>query len=223
MEVQWLGHAGVGISAGGSTLYIDPSEMDYVGRDGKRVIAELEPGDAVLFTHGHDDHCATGTFKKLVKQGTILIGPAGCSDKAGAAMQVVAPGDELKVGPFDIKAVPAYNIRRERSPGTPFHPRGTGVGYVVTAEGKTIYHAGDTEPIPEMRNVAPVDVALVPVDGHFTMSADEAAQVALVVRAGTFVPMHYFNTTVEQAVAAARAHEGLNTRVLGVGERMAVE
>ena len=223
MEVQWLGHAGVKVSSGGSTLYIDPSEMDYVGPAARRLMAELEPGDAILFTHGHDDHCATGTFKKLMKQGTMLVGPAGCSDKAGSAMRVVAVGDETSVGPFTIKAVPAYNIKRERSPSTPFHPKGTGVGYVVTAEGKSVYHTGDTEPIPEMREIGPVDAAFIPVDGHFTMSADEAAQVALVVRAGTFIPMHYFNTTVEDAVAAARSYEGLNARVLAIGDTFIIE
>ena len=223
MEVQWLGHAGVKVSSGGSTLYIDPSEMDYVGPAAKRLTAKLEPGDAILFTHGHDDHCATGTFKKLMKQGTVLVGPAGCSDKAGRAMRVVAPGDETSVGPFSIKATQAYNIKRERSPGTPFHPRGTGVGYVVIADGKSMYHTGDTEPIPEMREVGPVDAAFIPVDGHFTMSADEAAQVALVVRAGVFIPMHYFHTTVEQAVAAVRGYEGLQTRVLGVGDTITIE
>ena len=223
MEVQWLGHAGIKVSSGGSTLYIDPSEMDYVGPEGRRLIAGLEPGDAILFTHGHDDHCATGTFKKLMKQSTVLAGPVGCSDKAGSALKVVAPGEEISVGPFAIKAVHAYNIKRERSPGTPFHPRGTGVGYIITADGKSVYHVGDTEPIPEMRDVGPVDVALIPVDGHFTMSADEAAQVALVVRAGVFIPMHYFNTTVEEAVAAAGHLEGVNMRTVALGRSYTVE
>ena len=223
MEIQGLGHAGVRISSGESTLYIDPSEMDYVGAEGKRLLAGLEPGDAILFTHGHDDHCAPGTFKKLLKQGTVLVGPAACSDKAGHGMRVLAPGDTTSVGPFSIKAVHAYNIKRERAPGTPFHPRGTGVGYIVSADGKSTYHAGDTEPIPEMRDIGPVDVALVPVDGHYTMTADEAAQVALVVRAHTFVPMHFFNTTEEQAQAAANRQEGVRTHMLRLGESITVD
>jgi len=223
MDIQWLGHAGVRISSGGTTLYIDPSAMDYLGSAGKRVIEGLEPGDVILFTHGHDDHCDMQTAHKLTGKPTALFGPEGCAGKAGDGFKSVASEDMLELGPFKVRVVPAYNIKRERAPGTPFHPKGTGVGYVVSAEGKSVYHAGDTEPIPEMRDFGPVDVALVPVDGHFTMSADEAAQVAIVVRARTLVPIHFFTETEEMVRAAAARHEVVRIRFLHVGEAMEVD
>jgi L-ascorbate metabolism protein UlaG (beta-lactamase superfamily) len=154
---------------------------------------------------------------------TVIIGPRGCSDKVRGLVQEVNPGDTVTIGGVTVRAVYAYNVTRQRSPGTPFHPRGTGVGYIVTIDNHTVYHSGDTEPIPEMDGLGPVDVALLPVDDHYTMSPEEALQCATMVKAVTVIPMHYFDTPVERVLAAAAAAQSTNVRVLEVGESLALD
>lgn len=219
MEITWLGHAAFCLQGNGRTVYIDPVPMEYCGSRVRNVFASLAPADVILLTHEHMDHCNPQSIAPLRTPSTVIIGPGTCSQKLKGAVQVVSPGEATCVGPIGIQAVHAYNVTRERAPGSPFHPKGTGVGYVVTLEGHTVYHAGDTEPIPEMQGIGPVDVALVPVDGHYTMPPDEAVQCAATVRAGTTVPMHYFETPVERVLAAAKAHTGINVQILEIGEQ----
>ena len=158
----------------------------------------------------------------MLKPGAVLVGPSACSEKAGKDMRVVQAGDSLTVGPVTISAVTAYNIKRQRSPGVPFHPRGSGVGYVVTLGGRSVYHAGDTEPVPEMKDIGRVDVMLLPVDGQYTMSPDEAVQAAATIGGAALVPMHYFDTTVADVTTAAKAQPGVKLHFLKIGETLEV-
>jgi L-ascorbate metabolism protein UlaG (beta-lactamase superfamily) len=96
------------------------------------------------------------------------------------------------------------------------------VGYVVSLDGHTVYHAGDTEQVPEMKDVGRVEVMLIPVDGRFTMSAAEAAAAAASIGGALFVPMHYFDTTVADIKAAAKAQPGLKLRLVGIGETLEI-
>ncbi|UCC62935.1 MAG: MBL fold metallo-hydrolase, partial [Anaerolineae bacterium] len=78
-----------------------------------------------------------------------------------------------------------------RSPGNPFHPQEAGhVGFIVTLGGQRIYHAGDTDNIPEMDNLQ-VDIALLPVSGTYVMTAEEAADAAQRIAPRVTIPMHY--------------------------------
>ena len=103
----------------------------------------------------------------------------------------MAAGDTVEVRGVQVRAVPAYNVDKFRSPGQPYHPREAGyVGYVVALDGVRYYHAGDTDAIPEMRDVHS-DVALLPVGGTFTMTCDEACRACDMIDAQAAVPMHY--------------------------------
>lgn len=219
MDITWLGHAGFRLKGNGRTVYIDPAPMEYCGTRVRNVFASLEPADVILLTHEHMDHCNPQAIGPLCTPSTLIIGPETCREKLKGAVQVISPGEATHIGPTGIQAVYAYNVARERAPGSPFHPKGTGVGYVLTLEEHSVYHTGDTELIPEMQEIGPVDIALVPVDGHYTMPPDEAMQCAATVRAGTAVPMHYFETPVERVLAAAKAQDGINVQVLEVGEQ----
>lgn len=84
-----------------------------------------------------------------------------------------------------VEAVPAYN------PGKPFHPRGNGwIGFVLTVEGRRIYYCGDTDLIPEMKDLT-ADIVIVPVGGTYTMTAEEAARAVDLIRPEAAVPIHY--------------------------------
>jgi len=93
-----------------------------------------------------------------------------------------------------IEAVEAYNNKRFRSPGVPFHPKGLGVGYLVKAGGKTVYHVGDSDFIPEMKALEGVDVLLIPSGGTYTMDAEDAAEATAAIKPKVAIPMHIWDT-----------------------------
>jgi L-ascorbate metabolism protein UlaG (beta-lactamase superfamily) len=109
----------------------------------------------------------------------------------GRKVQVIAPGDKTTVKGVTIEAVPAYNVNKVRPNGQPFHPKADGkVGYIVAIGGRRVYHAGDSDFIPEMSSVA-CDIALLPVSGTYAMTAEEGAQAANAIKPKVAIPMHY--------------------------------
>ena len=101
------------------------------------------------------------------------------------------PGGKFTIGKVEVEAVPAYNINKFREPGKVFHPReAKGLGFVLTMDGTRVYYAGDTDFIPEMKNIR-CDVALLPVSGTYVMTAEEAAEAAAAINPQIAVPMHY--------------------------------
>jgi len=179
-NIHWLGHDAFRIDGDGVRIYIDPLML----RDG------LPKADLILVTHDHGDHNSPGDVAKIMKADTVIVTVAKGADKLKGDVRIVKPGDETTVKGVRIKAVPAYNTNKFRSPGVPFHPQGAGyVGFVVTVKGVTIYHGGDSDFIPEMKGLRP-DVALLPVSGIYVMTAEEAAAAASAIAPRVAVPMH---------------------------------
>lgn len=187
LSIKWLGHASFQIEAEGKIIYVDPYEGEY-----------KEKADIILVTHSHDDHCNLSKIKKICRGDTVIIAPEECASKIGGNVKTLKPGEEIAVGGVTVKAVEAYNYKRFRSPGNPYHPKGFGVGYLLMAEGKTIYHAGDTDFIPEMRQLERVDVALLPSGGTYTMDNVEAAEAAIAINPKIVMPMHRWDTNPEE-------------------------
>jgi L-ascorbate metabolism protein UlaG (beta-lactamase superfamily) len=99
----------------------------------------------------------------------------------------MSPGDEIAIGEIRVRATAAYNRGAIRHL---LHGKGACVGYLVTVGGMTIYHAGDTDFIPEMSSLGPVDVALLPVSGLVTMNIEDAVKAAIAIGPKVVVPMH---------------------------------
>ena len=145
-------------------IYIDPWKLP----------AGSPAADLILVTHHHFDHCSPEDVKKISKPGTVVIADPASAKKLPGAL-VLRPGEKTTVGQVIIEAVPAYNVNKFRSPGRPFHPKSAGYnGYIITIGGERLYHAGDTDHIPDMAGYR-CDVALLPVSGTYVMTADEAA------------------------------------------------
>ena len=111
-----------------------------------------------------------------------------------AGGRIVRAGDRLTLRGLEIEALFAYNIRHKRPDGSPFHPRGEGVGYVVSFGGLRVYIAGDTEDTPEMRALRSVDVAFLPMNLPYTMTPAMVADAARVIRPGVLYPYHTGDT-----------------------------
>lgn len=178
--VTWLGHASFRIARGGVVIYIDPW----------RLSSEPHDADILLITHSHFDHLSPADVLKIVKPDTeILTVKDGVLKlkEAGVTGHIrqVEPGDRVVIKGISIEAVPAYNTNKT------FHLKENNwVGYIVQVDGVRIYHAGDTDLIPEMKTFN-VDVALLPVSGKYVMTAVEAARAAKLLHPKVAVPMHY--------------------------------
>ena len=183
MEVKWLGHASWKIKTGGKVIYIDPYEGNYD-----------EKADLILSTHHHDDHCKPEKVMQARGDKTVIVALPECGKKLGVPVKSLKPGEKATFGDVTVEAVEAYNYKRFRSPGNPFHPKGIGVGYLIKAEGKTVYHAGDTDFIDEMKKLRDVDLLLIPSGGTYTMDAPEAAEATLAIKPKQAVPMHIWDT-----------------------------
>jgi L-ascorbate metabolism protein UlaG (beta-lactamase superfamily) len=170
IRIRWLAHASFQISATGKVIYVDPRYMKSFKSEIGEYFENPDEANIILITHHHADHCYPSSFKNMLTLNTKILAPQPCSKKLGNNFKRIKAGEEIIIDEIRVKAVDAYNIKRRRSSGKLWHVKGEGVGYLITIDEKTIYHAGDTEFIPEMKNLGNVDVALLPIDGTFTMN-----------------------------------------------------
>jgi L-ascorbate metabolism protein UlaG (beta-lactamase superfamily) len=183
--VEWLGHSGFRIAVGRQRIYVDPY----------RVAADAPKADLILITHGHYDHYSPQDVERLTTPATELIAPPLVAERLAGRVHSIVPGEEIEpesVRGVFVSAVAAYNTSKRNSDGLVFHPREAGgVGYDVNIRGERLYHAGDTDVIPEMDAVHGVDVALLPVSGTYVMTASEAAEAARRIQPRLAIPMHW--------------------------------
>lgn len=161
------------------TVYFDPFLVDDSRKD----------ADFVFISHSHDDHLDEDSIRRIIKEDTILIAPENCIDQLKAAgfgnALAVLPSKSYEAAGLKFETVPMYNI------GKKFHRKDNNwVGYVVHIDDAAYYFAGDTDVIPEMKDIH-ADVAFLPVGGTFTMTADEAVRAAGIIKPSVAVPMHY--------------------------------
>jgi L-ascorbate metabolism protein UlaG (beta-lactamase superfamily) len=201
-SIEWLGHDCFKIKAGGTTIYTDPFQISAKGN-----------ADLVLVTHEHYDHCSPADIAKIASKGTEIICSALAAPKLGKWKTTpLKAGQTLEAKGVKVSAVPSYNI------GKPFHPKGTGIGLLFEIAGVRFYIAGDTDLIPEMKELkGKVDVAFLPVDGTYTMSAEEAAKAVGIICPEIAIPMHYGGEAgkgTEEHAAAFAKHCGSKARIL---------
>ena len=171
------------ITDGNRHVYIDPFQMSEEPHD----------ADFVLITHDHFDHFSPEDIKKVAGSNTILIVPEKMQKKANEAADLVSkiitvePGVSREIDGLEFETVPAYNSLK------PFHPKNAGwVGYIIIADGKRIYIAGDTDATKEAKAVK-CDIALIPIGGTYTMDAKKAAEFVNTICPSVAIPVHYGN------------------------------
>jgi L-ascorbate metabolism protein UlaG (beta-lactamase superfamily) len=173
VTITWFGHASFKVK-GEVVVYIDP----YV------LPEDVEPADIILATHDHYDHCDVGNIDRLKKEDTVIVTTSACGGKLRGDVRTVKAGDSISVKGVEIQAVHSYNISK------PFHGKGAGVGFILKLNNVRIYHTGDSDFIPEMKNIE-ADVALLPIGGTYTMDYRDAAEAAMAIKPRIAIPMHY--------------------------------
>ncbi|WP_457554902.1 MBL fold metallo-hydrolase [Candidatus Pyrohabitans sp.] len=174
VEIVWFGHASFMLACDTGLVYIDPYLLPQ----------SPEKADIVVMTHEHADHCAAENASRISRNSTITLTTPACAVRCSGDVRTIRAGDVVEEGGIKVEAVEAYNRNK------PFHPRGLGFGAVVEMQKVRIYHAGDTDLIPEMKGLN-VHVALLPIGGHYTMDEREAAEAALTIKPRVVIPMHY--------------------------------
>jgi L-ascorbate metabolism protein UlaG (beta-lactamase superfamily) len=215
IHVKWLGHASFQIRTTDKIIYIDLKKYG-------KVAETSEKADIILVTHNHGDHCSPPKIQKLRKKDTIVVAPKNCASRIGGNVRIIKPGEEIAVGAVRIEAVEAYNIKRFKPSGKPWHPKGYGVGYLIKAEGKIIYHAGDTDFIPEMRHLKNIDLALLPTGDKYTMNDTEAAKAATAIKPKIAMAMHTWDKNREEFKRLVEANSKTEVVLLEEGEEFKV-
>jgi len=204
VEMHFMGHGSLMFKVNGFVIYIDPvsSYIDY----------ELFPkADIILVTHEHGDHLDIKLIDSLKKNETLVF----CNENSGKAIPwalVMKAGDRQEINNIIFEAVPAYNIVNERAPGQPFHPKGVGVGYIITIGGKRFYVAGDTENIPEMKDLKNIDVAFLPMNLPYTMTPEMVADAARAFKPKILYPYHYGDTNTDELINLLKG-SGIEVRI----------
>ncbi len=196
-NIKWLGHDSIRIDAeNGAKIYFDPFQ---IGTNPK--------ADLIFITHDHFDHCSVEDVAKIQGENTIIVTEKNSAEKLSGDVRVVSPGDTLAINGINIEVVPSYNINKD------FHPKSNNwLGFIVEIDGVRIYHAGDSDFIPEMKEIK-TDIALLPVSGTYVMTAEEAIEAALAINPKLAIPMHY-GSIVGDDSDAEKFKQGLKGKIV---------
>jgi L-ascorbate metabolism protein UlaG (beta-lactamase superfamily) len=172
-KIHWLGHSAFAVY-GSRTVFFDPY----------RIVGSRK-ADLILVSHTHADHFSPEDIAKVAGEKSTLIISSDAKPDYPANVITMRPGDSTQLMGLTIEAVCAYNLTK------PYHPRANNwLGYILTIDGTRIYHAGDTDFIPEMKGLS-ADVGLIPVGGTYTMTHEEAAEAVKAMKLSCAVPMHW--------------------------------
>jgi len=205
LEITFIGHGTLMFTFVDMVIHLDPTSMfgDY---------SELPRADLILVTHEHFDHLDVEVIKELRKDGTVVIGNQACVEHVTDCM-VMKNGEEKTVKGLKIEAVPAYNILHMRSPGNPFHPKGVGNGYVVTFADLVVYIGGDTENIPEMKDLQDIDVAFLPMNLPYTMTPEMVTDAVGMFNPKILYPYHFGDTDTSKLVGLLEGAGDIEVRI----------
>lgn len=205
LKITFVGHGTLYLTFKDKIIHVDPVSRyaDY---------SQMPEADIILITHAHGDHFDKSALDKILTEETELIYTQKCADQYSGGT-VMENGDTLTVQGIKIEAVPAYNIVHMRSPGVPYHPKGEGNGYVLTLGDKRVYIAGDTENIPEMKELKDIDIAFLPMNLPYTMSPEMVAEAVKAFRPAILYPYHYGNTDPKELAALLKDENDIEVRI----------
>lgn len=188
VKISPISHATAVIQFDDKTIYLDPT-------GGAEAFSNFKKPTYVLITDIHGDHMNIKTLNALDLKETSIIAPKAVADKIGTVRAkeviVINNGETKSMDSFKIDAIPMYNLREE---ALKFHSKGRGNGYVLTIDNERIYFSGDTEDIPEMRNLQNIDKAFVCMNLPYTMTIESAADAVLAFKPKKVYPYHYRGT-----------------------------
>jgi L-ascorbate metabolism protein UlaG (beta-lactamase superfamily) len=202
-----INHATLAIQGKDVTILVDP-----VGP--KSRFDQLPAPDYVLITDVHQDHLQADTLGALVKPGTKIVAPpavvALLPQSMAAQIVTLSNGQSHAFPQFKVEAIPAYNLTASRMA---YHAKGRGNGYVITLQNKRIYLSGDTEDIPEMKQLSQIDVAFVCMNLPYTMDETQAANAVKAFRPKIVYPYHCRGSHLDQFAKLLQDQPAIEVRL----------
>jgi len=166
-----------------SSIRIDNEHIIYF--DPFQIKEETHDADIIFFTHEHYDHYSKDDYKKVAKEDTIYVMPKSMGNDFDDIAILLNPGDIKHVLGIQVEANRAYNLNK------PYHPYDNNwLGYKLDLKGYSIYVCGDTDYVPELKNVK-CDILFTPIGGKFTMDYKEAAEFTNDIKPKKVIPIHY--------------------------------
>jgi len=204
LKMTFIGHGSLMFTFFGKVIHVDPYSKvaDYT---------KLPKADVILLTHEHLDHLDLKALNPVRTSKTLVVLTQTCARQVEDGM-VMNNGDTKIIEGLKIEAVPAYNIIHKRD-GQPFHPKGIGNGYVITFGDKRVYVAGDTENIPEMKELKGIDIAFLPMSAPFTMTPEMVADAAKAFTPKILYPYHYSETNTSKLLDLLKDTKGIEVRI----------
>jgi L-ascorbate metabolism protein UlaG (beta-lactamase superfamily) len=201
MEVKFHGHSCFELSEGETRVLVDP----FLKPNNPAAVTSGEDVNPthIAISHGHVDHMAdaVGVATRTGAECVAIVEIANWLEEQGVE-KVYDPnlGGTVRFDWGWIKLVPAWHTSTiAGSAEAPFSPTpgtvtGTPAGLLINLGGETVYHAGDTCLFGDMKLIGernPVDIALLPIGGHYTMDRHDGVVAVELVGAGTVIPMHF--------------------------------
>jgi L-ascorbate metabolism protein UlaG (beta-lactamase superfamily) len=205
LKITFIGHGTLMFEWAGKVVHVDP-----IGRYAN--YAKLPKADVILITHEHGDHLDKQAIEQVTGRGTTLALTAASEEELGYGV-VMKNGDVKEFDGLRVEAVPAYNIVHTRGPGQPYHAKGDGNGYVIAFGDRRVYVAGDTESIPEMAELAGIDVAFLPMNLPYTMTPEMVVKAVRMLKPKIVYPYHFGNTDTAELVRMLEEEDGVEVRI----------
>ncbi|MEW5816566.1 MAG: MBL fold metallo-hydrolase [Spirochaetota bacterium] len=202
LTLYFIGHGTLRFDYNGTVIHIDPvsNYTDY---------SKQPKADIILITHEHGDHLDLKAISAVSKDGTQIVCNKASYDKISKG-KILENGQSFSTSGITVEAVPAYNTTSGRDR---FHPKGRDNGYILTIEGKRLYIAGDTEDVPEMKNLKNIDIAFLPMNQPYTMTPEQVAEAVKMFHPAILYPYHYGDTDVSKLSALLKTIPGTELRI----------
>ncbi|MEO9884865.1 MAG: MBL fold metallo-hydrolase [Balneola sp.] len=192
LSVHPINHGTVAFNFDGKTVFVDP----YGGAD---KFSEFNSPDIILITDIHGDHLNPETISGLDTQNTTFVVPQAVADRMDESMkeQLVVIGNQESTSQMGMKitGVAMYNLPDDESSR---HKKGRGNGYIIQFGDKKVYLSGDTEDIPEMRNLENIDIAFVCMNLPYTMDIYQAASAVIEFSPVVMYPYHHRGQDIQR-------------------------
>jgi len=208
LEMLFIGHGTLMFKFNDLVIHIDPvmREADY---------ATMPDADLVLVTHEHGDHLDMTAIRHIMKEDTRVVMTETCHEQLeDFTATVMNNGEGGSIHGIGIRAIPDYNMVHTRSNGNPYHPKGTGNGYILSFGDTNVLIGGDTENIPEYKNLKmDIAVAFLPMNLPYTMTPEMVADAAKAFQPGILYPYHFGQTDPQKLVELLKDEKGIEVRV----------